>query len=200
MSANELEAIAKWLKKIHASIERAVPPKNPETDLGLADAFVWQTAPAPHLQPVPHVNRVDLALLKAIDRNRDIILENTRRFANGLPANNALLWGARGMGKSSLVKACHGQVNREMEKGAPLKLIEIAREDIESLPILMNSLRGRSERCILFCDDLSFDSGETAYKSLKAVLDGGIEGRPGNVIFLCHLEPSSSHAARYDRK
>ena len=170
-------------------------PNAPNLDFQAADAFVWHANPQPHLQPVQRVNRVDLSLLKAIDRNRDIILENTRRFAQGLPANNALLWGARGMGKSSLVKACHGQVNSEAVSDAPtLKLIEIAREDIETLPFLMNILRGRNERCILFCDDLSFDSGETAYKSLKAVLDGGIEGRPDNVIFYAtsnrrHLMP-----------
>lgn len=183
MSANDLEKIANMLKKIHKSIERAVPPKTPKPNLTTADAFVWQTVPVAHLQPVLRVNRVDLSLLKAIDRNRDMILENTRRFANGLPANNALLWGARGMGKSSLVKACHGHINLEAKSDARLKLIEIAREDIESLPQLMNILRYRSERCILFCDDLSFDSGENAYKSLKAVLDGGIEGRPDNVLF-----------------
>ena len=194
MSANDLEKIAKLLKKIHISIDRAVPPETPKTDLGAADAFIWHAAPVAHLQPVHRVNRVDIGLLKAIDRNRDIILENTQRFAKGLPANNALLWGARGMGKSSLVKACHAAVNAQAAKDNCLKLIEIAREDIESLPILMNRLRERTERCILFCDDLSFDSGENAYKSLKAVLDGGIEGRPDNVLFYAtsnrrHLMP-----------
>jgi len=195
MSKNELKSVAKWLKRIHATLERAAPPRNPDADLSQADAFVWQTDPTAHLQPVAKINRVDLSLLKAIDRNRDIILENTRRFAQGLPANNALLWGARGMGKSSLVKACHGQVTTEADNTkAPVKLIEISREDIVTLPLLMNILRGRSERCILFCDDLSFDNGETAYKSLKAVLDGGIEGRPENVIFYAtsnrrHLMP-----------
>ncbi len=194
MSANELEKIAKLLKKIHISIDRAVPPETPKTDLGAADAFIWHATPVAYLQPVHKVNRVDIGLLKAIDHNRDIILENTQRFAKGLPANNALLWGARGMGKSSLVKACHAAVNAQAAKDKCLKLIEIAREDIESLPILMNRLRERSERCILFCDDLSFDSGENAYKSLKAVLDGGIEGRPDNVLFYAtsnrrHLMP-----------
>ncbi|TLP49087.1 ATP-binding protein [Cohaesibacter sp. CAU 1516] len=194
MSASELERIAKLLKKIHISIDRAVPPETPKTDLNAADAFVWHATPVAYLQPVTKVNRVDISLLKAIDRNRDIILENTRRFAKGLPANNALLWGARGMGKSSLVKACHAAVNEQTATEDRLKLIEIAREDIESLPILMNRLRGRTERCILFCDDLSFDSGENAYKSLKAVLDGGIEGRPDNVLFYAtsnrrHLMP-----------
>ena len=195
MATNELDEIANWLKQIHASIERAVPPKMPRSDLSVADAFVWQTAPALHLQPVMKVNRVDLSLLKGIDRNRDQILENTRRFAAGFPANNALLWGARGMGKSSLVKACHAKVNADRVDDAPsLKLIEIAREDIETLPQLMNILRERPERFILFCDDLSFDAGENAYKSLKAVLDGGIEGRPDNVLFYAtsnrrHLMP-----------
>ncbi|SNY93295.1 hypothetical protein SAMN04515647_3585 [Cohaesibacter sp. ES.047] len=195
MSAVELEKIAALLQNIHAAIERAVPPKQEPTDLSAADAFVWHATPAPHLQPVSRVNRVALSMLKAVDRNRDMILENTRRFSLGLPANNALLWGARGMGKSSLVKACHAQVNEERSgELAPLKLIEIAREDIETLPILMNILRGRDEQCILFCDDLSFDTGDTAYKSLKAVLDGGIEGRPDNVLFYAtsnrrHLMP-----------
>ncbi|WP_319531924.1 ATP-binding protein [uncultured Cohaesibacter sp.] len=195
MSAVELERIAALLQNIHEAIERAVPPKAVEADLAGADAFVWHASPVPHLQPVLKVNRVDLSLLKGIDRNRDMILENTRRFSKRLPANNALLWGARGMGKSSLVKACHAQVNGERSSDlAPLKLIEIAREDIETLPVLMNILRGREEQCILFCDDLSFDTGDTAYKSLKAVLDGGIEGRPDNVIFYAtsnrrHLMP-----------
>nr|WP_319512767.1 ATP-binding protein [uncultured Cohaesibacter sp.] len=195
MTAKTLADIAAILKDIHASIERAVPPIPEDADLGAADAFVWHADPVPHLQAVSKVNRVDLSLLKAVDRNRDMILENTQRFAKGLPANNALLWGARGMGKSSLVKACHAAVNKELEgKTTALKLIEIAREDIDSLPILMNILREHKERCILFCDDLSFDTGETAYKSLKAVLDGGIEGRPGNVLFYAtsnrrHLMP-----------
>nr|WP_321457102.1 ATP-binding protein [uncultured Cohaesibacter sp.] len=195
MTAKSLADIAAILKEIHASIERAVPPAPEYVDLSIADAFVWHADPVPHLQAVPKVNRVDLSLLKAVDRNRDMILENTKRFATGLPANNALLWGARGMGKSSLVKACHATVNDEMkDKSRALKLIEIAREDIDSLPILMNILREHQERCILFCDDLSFDHGETAYKSLKAVLDGGIEGRPNNVLFYAtsnrrHLMP-----------
>nr|WP_321483111.1 ATP-binding protein [uncultured Cohaesibacter sp.] len=195
MTAKTLSDIAAILKDIHASIERAVPPIPEDVDLGAADAFIWHADPVPHLQAVDRVNRVDLSLLKAVDRNRDMILENTQRFAKGLPANNALLWGARGMGKSSLVKACHAAVNKELTgKSTALKLIEIAREDIDSLPILMNMLREHEERCILFCDDLSFDTGETAYKSLKAVLDGGIEGRPGNVLFYAtsnrrHLMP-----------
>jgi len=129
---------------------------------------------------VPRVNRVDISLLKGIDRMRDILVENTERFARGLPANNALLWGARGMGKSSLVKAAHASVNRSCN--STLKLIEIHREDIEGLPELMSLLRGVSYRFIVFCDDLSFEAEDTSYKSLKAVLEGGIEGRPENVI------------------
>ena len=195
MSSNELKSIVKSLKKIHKVLERAVPEKAPKPRLDGADGFVWHTEPYPHLAPVKHINRVDLGLLKGIDRNRDMVLENTRRFANGFPANNALLWGARGMGKSSLVKAAHATVNAEKDDDEKnLKLIEISREDIESLPILMNILREREECCILFCDDLSFDSGENAYKSLKAVLDGGIEARPTNVLFYAtsnrrHLMP-----------
>ncbi len=195
MSSNELKSIVKSLKKIHKVLERGIPSSPPKPKLDGADGFVWHTEPYPHLAPVKNINRVDLDLLKGIDRNRDMVLENTRRFANGFPANNALLWGARGMGKSSLVKAAHATVNSEKQNGEKnLKLIEISREDIESLPILMNILRERDERCILFCDDLSFDSGENAYKSLKAVLDGGIEGRPTNVLFYAtsnrrHLMP-----------
>jgi predicted AAA+ superfamily ATPase len=131
---------------------------------------------------VPRVSRVELFLLKGVDRMRDILMENTERFANGLPANNALLWGARGMGKSSLVKAAHASINAERKPSDKLKLIEIHREDIESLPELMEQLRASSFRFIVFCDDLSFDGNDASYKSLKAVLEGGIEGRPENVI------------------
>ena len=147
-----------------------------------ADAFVWH-AEGSRLVPVPRVNRVEMSLLKGIDRVRDMLMENTERFARGLPANNALLWGARGMGKSSLVKAAHAAVNAGLGKDkGTLKLIEIHREDIESLPVLMTQLRDAPYRFIVFCDDLSFDGDDTSYKSLKAVLEGGIEGRPENVI------------------
>ena len=129
---------------------------------------------------MPKVNRVEIALLRGVDRVRDTLAENTERFAQGLPANNALLWGARGMGKSSLVKAVHADINRASPgRELPLKLIEIHREDIESLPALMGLLRADAHRAIVFCDDLSFDGDDTSYKSLKAVLDGGVEGRPG---------------------
>ena len=145
-----------------------------------ADAFVWH--PDHSLTPVARISRVDLSLLKGIDQMRDILIENTERFARGLPANNALLWGARGMGKSSLVKAAHASVNATVAKRDPVKLIEIHREDIETLPALMTLLRHSERRFIVFCDDLSFDGNDTSYKSLKAVLEGGIEGRPDNVI------------------
>ena len=154
-------------------------------------------ASGPAACAVARVNRVDMSLLKGIDRVRDLLIENTERFARGLPANNALLWGARGMGKSSLVKASHAATNaaRPGSAGArPLKLVEIHREDIESLPDLMVVLRGVALRCIVFCDDLSFDADDTSYKSLKAVLEGGIEGRPDNVI-LRHLQPAPPDAA-----
>ena len=131
---------------------------------------------------MPQVSRVDLGLLKGIERMRDILIENTERFADGLPANNALLWGARGMGKSSLVKAAHASINADRKPADRLKLIEIHREDIESLPALMDLLRSSPFRFIVFCDDLSFDGNDASYKSLKAVLEGGIEGRPDNVI------------------
>lgn len=168
------------LERIASALERIAPPRASTPDLQAAEAFVFHPSPAT-LEPVPRVNRVDIALLQAIGRAKDTLIENTRRFATGLPANNALLWGARGMGKSSLVKAAHALVAREAE--TPLVLIEVHREDIEHLPELLRLLRDRRERCILFCDDLSFDQDDTSYKSLKAALDGGVEGRPENVIF-----------------
>ena len=171
------------LERIADALERLAPAAPPAVDFAAAEAFVWHARPA-HLQPVPRVNRVALSLLKGIDRSRDTLTENTRRFAEGLPANNALLWGARGMGKSSLVKAVHAAVAAELPGDAPpLKLIEIHREDIETLPDLMGLLRARPERFLLFCDDLSFDAGDASYKSLKAALEGGVEGRPDNVAF-----------------
>jgi hypothetical protein len=160
------------------------PAKDAPASLGRAEAFVWR-AEDQVLDPVNKINRLALELLKGIEPQAKTLLENTRRFADGLPANNALLWGARGMGKSSLVKAVHGAVNQNRaEKGeAPLVLAEIHREDIPTLPRLLQRLRDETRRCILFCDDLSFDNDDTSYKSLKAVLEGGIEGRPENVIF-----------------
>jgi len=147
-----------------------------------ADAFVWEAA-AGKLHPVRKVARLPLPLLKGIDAARDTLIENTRRFADGLPANNALLWGARGMGKSSLVKAIHGAINEGRRPATRLKLIEIHREDIATLPLLLRRLRDEKLRYLLFCDDLSFDKDDTSYKSLKAALEGGIEGRPENVLF-----------------
>jgi predicted AAA+ superfamily ATPase len=173
------------LTRIAEALERLAPARADAVDLSGADAFVWH-ADGGRLTPVPKVNRVEMALLRGIDRVRDMLAENTERFARGLPANNALLWGARGMGKSSLVKAVHAEINRQRgtEPGArPLKLIEIHREDIETLPDLMAQLRDDPHRFLVFCDDLSFDGDDTSYKSLKAVLEGGIEGRPDNVIF-----------------
>jgi uncharacterized protein len=177
-------ALIALLSRIAAALERQSPPAATAPELTAANAFVWHPAP-PRLQPVPKVNAVELELLHGIDRVRDLLIENTRRFAQGLPANNALLWGARGMGKSSLVKAAHASVNLAGASAnpRPLKLVEIHREDIESLPALMTIVRGDPHRFIIFCDDLSFDHDDTSYKSLKAVLEGGIEGRPDNVIF-----------------
>jgi hypothetical protein len=176
------------LERIADALERLAPAPPAAPDFAAADAFIWHPDEN-RLAPVPRVNRVDMALLRGIDRMRDILLENTERFARGLPANNALLWGARGMGKSSLVKAAHAAVNaaRDRAKDGPrgaerLILVEIHREDIESLPDLMSLLRGAPPRFLVFCDDLSFDAEDTSYKSLKAVLEGGIEGRPANVI------------------
>ncbi|MEM8854276.1 MAG: ATP-binding protein [Pseudomonadota bacterium] len=170
---NENDIAAK-LDTLIALLERWAPAPRPLPDFGQAEAFVWDGRGV--LSPVPTVSRVDIGLLKGIDANRDRLMENTVRFANGLPANNALLWGARGMGKSSLVKAVHAAI-------PDLKLVEIHREDIASLPDLMALLRPAQRRFIILCDDLSFDAGETSYKSLKAVLDGGVEGRPENVLF-----------------
>ena len=174
------ERIAAALEAIAAHLSAASPAPGKPSSFDHADAFVWH--PDGRLAPVPRVSRVDLGLLKGIDRMRDILIENTERFADGLPANNALLWGARGMGKSSLVKAAHANINVDRKPADRLKLIEIHREDIESLPGLMELLRSSAFRFIVFCDDLSFDGNDASYKSLKAVLEGGIEGRPDNVI------------------
>jgi uncharacterized protein len=174
-----LGLLANAFDRIAATLDRMAPPAGSKPDFAAADAFVWH-ADGKRLEPVTHVNRVEMRLLKGIDRARDTLLENTERFAKGLPANNALLWGARGMGKSSLVKAVHAEINAQ-KKGA-LKLIEIHREEIESLPVLMAALRAAKQRFLVFCDDLSFEAEDTSYKSLKAVLEGGIEGRPDNVL------------------
>jgi predicted AAA+ superfamily ATPase len=189
-------ASALALERIATALEMLLPAVRPAPDLKAADAFVWHAAQAA-LQPVPKVNRVEMGLLHGIDRVRDLLADNTERFAKGFAANNALLWGARGMGKSSLVKAAHAQINVKLAGipgFLPLKLIEIHREDIESLPALMALLRETAYRFLIFCDDLSFDAEDTSYKSLKAVLEGGIEGRPANVLFYAtsnrrHLMP-----------
>ena len=184
---NFQEPLSGLFERIARALERLGPPRPETPDFSEADAFVFQ-AETDAFQPVTAVNRVPLPLLQGIDRNRDVLLANTERFAKGLPANNALLWGARGMGKSSLVKAVHGAF-------PSLKLVEIHREDIAALPRLLASLRAAPEhRFILFCDDLSFEAVDTSYKSLKAVLEGGIEGRPANVILYAtsnrrHLMP-----------
>ena len=188
MSDSEL---APLLKRVAEALERLSPAGPDDAGLELADGFVWH-ADGARLEAVPRINRLELSLLKGIDRVRDILLDNTRRFARGLPANNSLLWGARGMGKSSLIKAVHGVV--AAEDSSDLKLIEIHREEIASLPILLGRLRGCDNQCLLFCDDLSFESEDTTYKSLKAALEGGISGRPDNVLFYAtsnrrHLMP-----------
>ena len=174
-----LEAL---LSRVAEALERIAPPPPPTPKFAETDAFVWR-ADHGRLQPVARVNRVALKLLRGIDRVRDALVENTQRFARGLPANNALLWGARGMGKSSLVKAVHAEINDAARGASRLKLIEIHREDIESLPALMGLLREAAFRFLIFCDDLSFDADDTSYKSLKAALEGGVEGRPANVLF-----------------
>ena len=178
------------LERIAAALERMSPAPRPAPSLGEAPAYMWQPDPD-RLVPVPKVARVDLDLLVGIDRARDTLLANTRRFAQGLPANNALLWGARGMGKSSLVKAVHGALEPEF---AQLKIVEVQREDLASIDRCLAMLRGAAQRFVLFCDDLSFGHDDAHYKSLKAVLDGGIEGRPENVVLYAtsnrrHLMP-----------
>ena len=177
-----IEALTQKLDLLIATVARLAPPTVQPTDLTVADCFVWAADPG-YLEPVQRVNRVDIGLIKGVDRVRDILVDNTERFAAGLPANNVLLWGARGMGKSSLVKAAHATINASGKYETPLKLIEIHREDIDTLPKLMNQLKAAPYRFVLFCDDLSFDHDDTSYKSLKAALEGGVEGRPANVIF-----------------
>jgi len=179
------------LTRLTEAVERLAPPPSPPVDLYGADAFVWHPVPA-HLAPVEHVSRVEIGLLKGVDQQKSILLENTLRFTRGLPANNAMLWGARGNGKSSLVKAVHAEANARTP--GCLVLIEIHREDIRTLPTLLNLLRGKTRRCLILCDDLSFEKEDSDYKALKSVLDGGIEGRPDNVLFYAtsnrrHLMP-----------
>jgi uncharacterized protein len=169
------------IDRLIAAVERLSSPPPAAPDFAAADCFVWSPERAA-LEPVRRVNRVEIGLIRGVDRVRDILLDNTERFARGLPANNTLLWGARGMGKSSLVKAAHASVNRAGGT-PPLKLVEIHREDIDSLPGLLALLKDAPHRFILFCDDLSFDHDDTSYKSLKAALEGGVEGRPDNVLF-----------------
>ncbi len=179
------------LNRIAAALERLAPAPPERPDLADADAFVWHPGPG-RLAPVPEVSRVAIGMLHGIERQKRLLLDNTLRFAAGLPANNAMLWGARGMGKSSLVKAAHAAAN--LAHPGRLALIEIHREDIRSLPELLNLLRGLGRRCLILCDDLSFEREDADYKALKSVLDGGIEGRPANVLFYAtsnrrHLMP-----------
>ena len=187
------------LARIAGALERLAPPPPPRPDITAADAFIWHpqwqfqgSAPGAALVPVRKVAAVPLALLHGIDRQRELVLENTLRFARGFPANNAMLWGARGMGKSSLVKAAHAAANAEMP--GSLVLVELQREDLRTLPALLDLLRDGPRRCLVFCDDLSFESQDSDYKALKSVLDGGIAGRPANVLFYAtsnrrHLMP-----------
>ena len=181
------------LDQLIAILSRMAPAEAKPLDMDHCDCFVWNPDKLA-LMPVKHVNRIDIDLIKGVDQARDALIENTRQFANGLPANNVLLWGARGMGKSSLVKSVQAKINEEKADKLPLKLIEIHREDIGTLPILLTELRKTPYRSIIFCDDLSFDQDDTSYKSLKAALDGGVEGRPENVVFYAtsnrrHLMP-----------
>ncbi|MGA9017197.1 MAG: ATP-binding protein [Acetobacteraceae bacterium] len=177
--------------RIAEALERLAPAPSAPVDLATADAFVWHPLP-PHLAPVAKVSRVDIALLQGVERQKQILLDNTLRFARGLPANNTMLWGARGMGKSSLVKAVHAVTNAQLP--GSLALVEIHREDVRSLPELLNVLRGKPRRCLILCDDLSFEREDSDYKALKSILEGGIEGRPENVLFYAtsnrrHLMP-----------
>ena len=195
---NDETMLLQRLERLAAALERLAPRTPAEPDFEAAEAFVWH-ADRQSFEAVQHVNRVPLALLKGLGHIAPQLVDNTERFARGLPANNALLWGARGMGKSSLVKAVHAQVHSQLANelsaaGTDLKLVEIHREDISSLPSCLSAMRGSDHRFLVFCDDLSFDKDDTSYKSLKAVLEGGIEGRPENVIFYAtsnrrHLMP-----------
>ncbi len=182
---------AALLRRVAEALERLAPPPARAIDLSGADGFVWHPE-RPELQPVARIAHVDIALLRGVERQRATVLENTLRFSRGLPANNAMLWGARGMGKSSLVKAAHAQANAE--RPGSLALIEIERGDIATLPELLRVLRAHPRRCLVFCDDLSFEREDADYKALKSVLDGGIEGRPSSVLFYAtsnrrHLMP-----------
>ena len=180
MDEHSVAALLAEVKRLAEAVERLAGPAPAVNDWQAADCFVW--APArQHLQPVRRPNRVELALIRGVDHVRDILHENTLRFAEGFPANNVLLWGARGMGKSSLVKAVHADIIKNNR--IPLKLVEVHREDISSLPALLDIIKDANHRIVVFCDDLSFDHDDTAYKSLKAALDGGVEGRPDNVLF-----------------
>ncbi|NCX27277.1 MAG: ATP-binding protein [Rhodobacterales bacterium] len=190
MSEYDFKKIEISLDQIAGALERLSPPPSQYPSFENHDAFVWNTAPD-HLKPVIQVSRVELDLLVGIDRARDILLENTLKFSEGLSANNALLWGARGMGKSTLIKAVHQKI---IDKGKSLKIVELQREDLASVSRLLDILRTSSQRFLLFCDDLSFSHDDQHYKSLKAVLDGGLEGRPENVLFYAtsnrrHLMP-----------
>ena len=190
MSEYDFEKIKVSLAQIAEAMERLSPPPIKYPDFENNNAFVWSVSPD-QLKPVPKVSKIKLELLVGIDRVRDILLENTLQFSKGLSANNALLWGSRGMGKSSLIKAIHQKI---IAKGLSLKIVELQREDLPSVGRLLNILRDTSERFLLFCDDLSFSHDDQHYKSLKAVLDGGLEGRPENVLFYAtsnrrHLMP-----------
>ncbi|GAB0117355.1 ATP-binding protein [Acidisoma sp. 7E03] len=188
-------ALTDLLTRIADALDRLAPPPAQDPDLTAAEGFMWQPGER-RLTPVPQIARLPIGLIQGVDHQKALILENTRRFARGLSANNAMLWGARGMGKSSLVKAAHGAVAAESRAGAvsPFKLVEIHRDDLKTLPELLNLLRGRPERFVILCDDLSFEREDADYKALKSVLDGGIEGRPANVLFYAtsnrrHLMP-----------
>ena len=190
MSEYDFEKITVSLAQIAEAMERLTPPPIQNPDFENNNAFVWSVSPD-QLKPVPKVSKIKLELLVGIDRVRDILLENTLQFSKGLSANNALLWGSRGMGKSSLIKAIHQKI---IAKGLSLKIVELQRDDLPSVARLLNILRDTSERFLLFCDDLSFSHDDQHYKSLKAVLDGGLEGRPENVLFYAtsnrrHLMP-----------
>ena len=192
MGKGDRDELTVLVAQIAAALDRLAPPSPAGlANIGAGDAFVWEPSGG-GLLPVPTVSRVPLSLLKGIEPQRDTLLANTSRFAAGLPANNALLWGARGMGKSSLIKAVHAAVNEGARE--KLALVEVHREDINTLPQLLRLLRASPRRFLLYCDDLSFDKDDTSYKSLKAALEGGLEGRPENVLFYAssnrrHLMP-----------
>lgn len=187
---NNLENVSKLLSRMAEALERIAPSYQFPDNLDKAEGFIWE-AQLRKLQTIDEIERLPLSCLKGIEPQKNQLLENSRAFAKGLKANNALLWGARGTGKSSLLKAVHGQI---LSEGLDCAIVEVQREDIQDLPHIMQVLKYSGRRFIIFCDDLAFEEADSSYKSLKAVLEGGLSGRPDNIVFYAtsnrrHLMP-----------